>query len=153
MVSLPLVQNSGLPPTVQFEAVLTALVIPQVKVRVKLGIAFFVITSASGGQLLSLAQLWKLPKLGALRFSPGLIVSVITPPVTEQVSAGFTLLPVNVHTPSGGAVCAQSGPNVPSFRTTVCVPSGLVKLETVNERHPLSSVCVVTGPPVTPVAV
>src|SRR5215469_4249788 len=126
---------------------------PQVNVRVNLGFAVLVTTGGSTGQPVPQSLGLKLPKFGALRVSPGLTVSVITPPLTLQVSAGFTLAPVNVHAPLGGAVCVQPGPCVPSVRVTVWVPSLLLKLVTANEMHPLSSVCAFTVPPLTPVAV
>lgn len=93
-------------------------------------------------QLLLLEQFELLPKFGALKSSPGLMVRVITPPVTLQASRAFTEpeLAVSVQEPSGGALCAQVGPCVPSVKVTVSVPSGLEKLAMVNETQPLSSV-------------
>src|SRR5215469_9047381 len=122
--------------------------------RVRLGFAVLVTTGGSV-QLLLLAQFELLPKLGALKSSPGLMVRVITPPLTLQASKAFTEpeLAVRVHAPSGGAVCVQVGPCVPSVKVTVSVPSGFEKLAMVKDTQPLSSVWVLTGLLLTPVAV
>src|SRR5262249_51875136 len=126
MVSAPLVQKSGLPPTVQLETLATALVIVHLKVRVRLGFASFVTVSGE-----SSVPFWKLPKLGTFTLSLGLSVTVITAPLTLQVSGGIVVLPVRVQGPSIGAVCDHPVSMV-SVNVTVAVPSPLGKVSTAK---------------------
>src|SRR5262249_20590763 len=113
--------NVASPPGVVRTSVLsTDFSICHVNVRLRLGYALLV-TSSSLGLQPSPQKGFVFPKSGALISSPGLTTTEITPLAT--------VMPSVPSASSAGAVRFQSGPNVPSLKTTVWVEVSSAKPE------------------------